>query len=110
MIDKINAFYREKDKEESQKAVAYLNQQISMTNLSEIKQAIAELLQQETQKLTLIEANEAYVFDYIDPPAIMEEEDQPKRIIIMFLAIILSLCFGIAIALSKNFLAKKINT
>ena len=108
MIDEINAFYREKDKAESQKAVAYLNEQISMTNLSEIKQAIAELLQQETQKLTLIEANTAYVFDYIDPPAIMEEEDQPKRLIIMALAIFFGFLASLIIVLVKSYLVKKV--
>ncbi len=108
MIDEINAFYREKDKLESQKAVAYLNEQISMTNLSEIKQAIAELLQQETQKLTLIEANTAYVFDYIDPPAIMEEEDQPKRLIIMALSIFFGFIASIIIVLVKSYLVKKV--
>ena len=69
VVNEVNAFYRQKDKSESEKAVSYLNQQISITGLSEIKQVIAQLLQEETKKLTLIEANQFYVFDYIDPPA-----------------------------------------
>ena len=79
VINEVNAFYRQKDKSESEKAVSYLNQQISMTGLSEIKQVIAQLLQEETKKLTLIEANQYYVFDYIDPPAVMEKKSEPKR-------------------------------
>ena len=43
-VNEINAFYRQKDKLESQKAVSYLNEQITITNLSEIKQVVAELL------------------------------------------------------------------
>ena len=43
-----------------------------MSGLSEIKQALAKLLQEETKKLALIEAKEFYVFDYIDPPVVME--------------------------------------
>ena len=39
---------------------------MAMTDLSEIKQVIAELLKQETQKLTLIEAKQFYVYDFID--------------------------------------------
>jgi hypothetical protein len=50
-----------------------------MTSLSEIKQVLAQLLQEETKKLTLIEANQSYVFDYIDPPAVMEKKSEPKR-------------------------------
>ena len=64
---KLTHFIERKDKSESEKAIIFLNKQIAMTGLSEIKQVIAELLQEETQKLTLIEASQSYVFDYIDP-------------------------------------------
>ena len=92
VIDEVNAFYRQKDKSDSEKALSYLNQQISMTSLSEVKQVIAKLLQEETKKLTLVEANQFYVFDYIDPPAIMEEKYSPKRI---FICILFALFGGI---------------
>jgi LPS O-antigen subunit length determinant protein (WzzB/FepE family) len=107
LIKEINAFYREQDKLESQRAVKYLNAQIIMTNLSEIKQVIAQLLQQETQKLTLIEANEAYVFDYIDPPAVMEEKIGPRRSIICIIGSILGAVLGILIVLIRHYLLKE---
>ena len=92
VVNEVNSFYRQKDKLESEKAVSYLNQQISMTSLSEIKQVLAQLLQEETKKLTLIEANQFYVFDYIDPPAIMEQKTEPTRSTI---CIIIALLGGI---------------
>ena len=82
VINKVNEFYREKDKERSEKAVSYLNQQIAMTSSSEIKQVLAELVQDETKKLTLIDANQFYVFEYIDPPAVMEKKSEPSRALI----------------------------
>lgn len=82
LINQVNVFYRKKDKSEAEKAVGYLNQQITVTSLSEVKEAIAELLQEETKRLTLIEANESYVFEYIDPPALMERKSEPSRAII----------------------------
>lgn len=92
LVNEINRFYRQQDKLESEKALFYLNKQIAKTNLSEIKQVIAQLLQQETQKLTLIEAKQFYVFDYIDPPAVMEKKSEPKRSLI---CIIFAICGGI---------------
>jgi len=92
VVNEVNSFYRQKDKLESEKAVSYLNQQISTTILSEIKQALVQLLQEETKKLTLIEANQFYVFDYIDPPAIMEQKSEPTRSTI---CIIIALLGGI---------------
>ena len=59
IIDEINIFYRQKDKSESEKSVSYLNKQIAMTNLSEVKEAVSKLLQEETKKLSLIEARES---------------------------------------------------
>jgi hypothetical protein len=89
IVNEVNSFYRQKDKLESEKAVSYLNKQISLTSLSEIKEALAQLLQEQTKKLALIEANEFYVFDYIDPPAVMEEKIEPKRALICILSALL---------------------
>ena len=44
VFEQVNEFYRDKDKSESEKAVEYLNYQISTNNLSEVKQVIADLL------------------------------------------------------------------
>lgn len=106
VVRKLNSFYRQKDKEEAQKAVNYLNEQITKTNLSEIKLVIAELLQQETQKLTLIEANEFYVLDYIDPPAVMEMKSEPSRITIWVFFAILGIMLGIVTTLIRFYVFK----
>lgn len=103
VIDQINLFYRDKDKEDAQKAISFLNTQIATTNFAEIKQVIASLMQQETQKLTLIEVNESYVFSYIDPPAVMEEKHGPNRAIICILIAIFGFIFGILFVLIKHY-------
>ena len=107
IVDEVNNFYRQKDKLESQKAISYLNQQISMTNLSETKQAIAELIQEETQKLSLVEDNDYYVFDYIDPPAVMELHSEPKRTLIFILFLFLGGFLGIGFVLIKYMFKEK---
>lgn len=106
VIDEVNAFYRQKDKLESEKAVSYLNQQISITSLSEIKQVLAQLLQEETQKLTLIEANEAFVFDYIDPPAVMEYKSEPVRSFISIISAILGGLLSIILVFIRHYFFK----
>lgn len=107
-VNEINAFYRQKDKLEAQKASNYLKKQIAVTNLSEIKEVIAELLQKETQKLTLIEANQSYVYDYIDPPAVMEKKSEPRRSLIFVLSLITGFTLSILIVFSRHsFLSEK---
>ena len=103
VVNEVNNFYRQKDKLDSEKAASYLNQQISMTGLSEIKQVLAQLLQEETKKLTLIEANQYYVFDYIDPPAVMEKKSEPKRALICILSAILGGMLSILLVLIRHY-------
>jgi len=107
VVNEVNAFYRQKDKLESEKAVSYLNQQISITSLSEIKQVLAQLLQEETKKLTLIEANQYYVFDYIDPPAVMEKKSEPKRALICILSALLGGMLSVLLVLIRHYAFNK---
>ena len=107
VVNEVNAFYRQKDKLESEKAVSYLNQQISMTGLSEIKEVLAQLLQEETKKLTLIEANQYYVFDYIDPPAAMEKKSEPKRALICIFSALLGGMLSLVIVLIRHYAIKQ---
>tara|TARA_B100002019_G_scaffold96729_1_gene83263 strand:- start:11474 stop:12421 length:948 start_codon:yes stop_codon:yes gene_type:complete len=107
VINEINKFYREKDKSKSQKAVNYLNEQIAMTNISEVKIAISQLLQEETKKLALIEANEFYVFEYIDPPVVMEQKSEPKRAIICILFAFLGGILSVSFVLVNHYVFKK---
>lgn len=102
-VEEINSFYRLKDKEQSKKAVNFLNKQISETSLLEIRQVTASILEKEIQKLTLIEANPDYVFEYIYPPSVMEEKSEPKRVLIIILSILFGSMLGIIVVLFRHF-------
>ena len=78
-----------------------------MTGFSEIKKVLAELLQEETKKLTLIEANQSYVFDYIDPPAVMEKKSEPTRSTICILSALLGGIFSIFLVLVRYYVFKE---
>jgi len=107
IVKEINTFYRDKDKLESERAVGYLNKQIALTNLSEIKVVISELLQEETQKLALIEANQSYVFDYIDPPSVMEKKIEPNRALICLLSFLVGFVISTLIVFAKHYHKEK---
>lgn len=107
VVNEVNSLYRQKDKLEAEKAVSYLNQQISITGFSEIKEALAQLLQEETKKLTLIEANQSYVFDFIDPPAVMEQKSEPNRPLISILSALLGGVLSILFVLIRHYFFTK---
>ena len=105
VINEINNFFRTKDKAEARKALEFLNSQIAQTSYTEIKQVIAEIIQQKMKQLTLIEANEFYVFSYIDPPAVMEEKIEPRRSSISILGAVIGLVSSILIILIRQFIS-----
>ena len=97
----------QKDKLDSEKAIEYLNKQIASTNLAEIRQAISQIIQDETRKLALIEAKEYYVFEYIDPPAVMERKSEPSRAIICIISAFLGGILSVIYVLIKHFFRKE---
>ncbi|MBK57169.1 MAG: chain length determinant protein [Flavobacteriaceae bacterium] len=107
IVEEVNSFYRQKDKESSEKAVIYLNKQIANTNLTEIRQVTASLLEKEIQKLTLVEANKDYVFEYVYPPSLMEKKSGPNRFLIVILSLIFGIFLGMIIVLIRHYFSKE---
>lgn len=93
--NQINIFYSEKDRKQAENSIDFLNAKIIDTNFSEIKDVMAQLLKQEIQKLTLIEANKNYVFEFIDPPYVQEEKVEPQRALICIFGFIIGIFIGI---------------
>ena len=63
---------------------------------------MAEIIQQKIQTLTLIEASDFYVFDFIDPPAVMEQKSEPGRAIICIIGAILGGLLSLVIVLLRH--------
>lgn len=103
IVKEINYFFRAKDKVEATAAIDYLNIQIAQTSFTEIKEVIAQLLQQKTQLLTLIEVSDFYVFEYIDPPAVMESKSEPNRLLMCILSALIGITLGIATVLIRDY-------
>ncbi len=101
MLDQINLFYREKDREQSIAAVNFLNEQLSKTSIAEVKLAITALLQEEAKKLALIEASEYYVYDFIDTPAVMEKKSLPNRAMISIAGFLIGLIVAFLLAIFR---------
>ena len=103
VVSEIN-FYSQKDKVEGEASINYLTEQVAKTGYTEIRKVVADLAQREMQKMTLIEATEYYVFDVIDPPAVMEKNLPPARATICIIGAILGGIIGVIIVLLRHYL------
>jgi uncharacterized protein involved in exopolysaccharide biosynthesis len=89
MILEINEQFRARDYEIALSSIAYLNNQIAITSVVEVRQALSELLQNQIQTSMLTDANPDYVFSVIDPPIAPELKNSPSRAMIIILATLL---------------------
>ena len=104
VVQEINDSFRTLDKLEAQASMDYLNDQMALTSYSEIKEVIAQILKQKMQQLSLIEANEFYIFSYIDSPAVEEEKVEPSRTKISIFGAVLGLLLGILTVIIRDYL------
>ena len=107
IVDQLNQFFRTQDKRQAEVSMNFLNAQIALTSYTEIKNIIAELLKQEMQQLTLIEANDFYVFSYLDPPIVKEEKSEPTRSSISILGAVFGFMLGLFSVLVINYFSTK---
>ena len=103
VVNQINDSFRAKDKLEAESAMNFLNTQMALTSFTEIKQVVAQVLKQKMQQLALIEANEFYVFSYLDQPAVPREKIEPIRSSICILGAILGFMLGVLIVLVRSY-------
>ena len=103
VVHEINNSFRAKDKREAESAMKFLNSQMALTSYTEIKQVVAQILKQKMQQLTLIEANEFYVFSYLDQPAVARKKIEPSRTSICILGTLLGFMLGVLIVLVRGY-------
>ena len=107
IIYQINMLARNNAKLQALKSIDFLNLQLRQTNLSEVKEALANILEQETKKLMLIESNTEYAFKVIEPPYAPEIKSSPSRALICIIGALTGFMIGIFLVLVKNFREKQ---
>lgn len=106
LINKVNSFYRQKDRYEANMSVKYLNDQLASTQFVEVKEVLALLQQKQIQKLALIESNKSYVYEYIDRPAVMEQKTEPNRVFIIIISAFFSAIISMFFVIIRFYLNK----
>lgn len=104
IVSEINSILREDQKNQSMRSLEFLNEQMSSTNITEIKQGLSSLVQNEIEKLMLIESSEDYIFKVIDPPISPEIKHEPQRGLICILGTLIGFFIGIMLSLILYYL------
>ena len=99
LVEDINEFMRVQEVTRATKSLAYLNEQVSKTKVSEIKNVLSELIKSETQVIMMSESTPEYMFRTIDPAIAPEIKLGPKRSIICIVSTIIGGIISVLITL-----------
>jgi len=86
LIKSVNLRMRERDLNEANRSMAYLEQRLAQTTVSEIRMAMYQLIEEQMKTAMLAEARSEYVFRTLDPAVVPAEKSRPKRALICIAA------------------------
>ena len=93
-----NDYLRKKAIDESERNIAFLNEQAAKTDIVTVKQAIYSILQSEINKEMLARGNDEYAFKILDPAVAPERPSTPPPPFLMAAALVGSLGLSVMIA------------
>ena len=106
LIADINEHMRREDVEASEARIAYLERKLSETNVAGMQQVFYQLIESETRTVMLANAQPEYVFKTIDPAVAPQEKSEPKRALIVVLAVMLGGMLGVFFVFLQAFFKK----
>lgn len=83
LIFDINEDLRQRDLLEAKLSIDYLNEQISLTNLADVRSMLFSLVEEQTKTLMLANIRSEYVFKTIDKAVVTEKKYKPRRSVIV---------------------------
>lgn len=107
LIADINLAMKERDVYEATRSTEFLNKQIELTNVADIRTILYKLVEEQAKTIMFAEVRDEYVFKTIDPAFIPEEKAKPKRAIICVLGTVLGGMLAVMMVLLRHFVRKE---
>ncbi|QYJ72791.1 LPS O-antigen length regulator [Shewanella sp. FJAT-51649] len=108
LVQDINKVMRDRDVAEAHRSTEFLNQQIALTNVADIKTVLYKLIEEQAKTIMFAEVRDEYVFKTIDPAFVPEEKAKPKRALICVLGAMLGGVLGMILVLVRHFIKKRL--
>ncbi|ACK45978.1 lipopolysaccharide biosynthesis protein [Shewanella baltica OS223] len=107
LVQDINKVMKERDVAEANRSSEFLNKQIALTNVADIKTILYKLVEEQAKTIMFAEVRDEYVFKTIDPALVPEEKAKPKRVLICLLGTMLGGMLGVMFVLIRYFIRKE---
>ncbi|BAJ01438.1 Wzz/FepE/Etk N-terminal domain-containing protein [Shewanella violacea] len=106
LIEDINSVMKERDVVEANRSSEFLNKQIALTNVADIRSILYKLIEEQAKTIMFAEVRDEYVFKTIDPALVPEEKAGPKRALICVLGTLLGGMLAVMLVLIRYFIRK----
>ncbi len=94
LIRDVNEFQRLKDIEKSDASIKYLQEQIALTTITEVRNIFYELIKEQHKIRLLANTREEYSLSIIDPASVPDIKSGPNRLLIVILGVFTGFFFG----------------
>jgi len=102
LVERINDQLRTRDLDDARRQLEYLQSQLQVANLVELRQAISRLIEGQMQTIMLAQAKNEYAFTVIDPARVPDQPTRPRKPLIVVLMTFCGGMLGIFCALIYN--------
>jgi uncharacterized protein involved in exopolysaccharide biosynthesis len=106
LVADINLTMKERDVSEANRSSEFLNKQIELTNVADIRTILYKLVEEQAKTIMFAEVRDEYVFKTIDPAFVPEEKAKPKRALICVLGTMLGGMLAVMMVLVRHFVRK----
>lgn len=106
IIRQIDKVMRDEEKNTTLQSIEFLKNLTPTVYNEEIKESLFLMQQEQLKKLMMIEVNNNYVFNVIDPPIVPEMKSEPKRSFIVILGCFFGIILSIICVLIHHFIKK----
>lgn len=95
IVASANQQLQKRDRDEAEKGIKYLESKVEQTSLTEMKTALAKLIEEQTKILMLADISDEYALKTLSPAKVPEKKESPKRALIVIFGILAGLILSI---------------
>ncbi|ATX82015.1 G-rich domain on putative tyrosine kinase [Mariprofundus ferrinatatus] len=106
LVARLNEYLRQQAIARSQENLKYLYEELTRTQVEDMRRALFELISQEQQKAMLANTQKEFAFQILDGAVAPDEKSEPKRILIVILSALIAGFLGIIFVLAQSWTAK----
>lgn len=85
LVEDLNAYWKAREHEQTQKSIAFLTKQAENAQLSELRSVFYQLIAEQTKNTVLAEVSDEVLFETIAPIVVPEQKSAPSRALLCLL-------------------------